>query len=142
VYVVDKESKDIVWEYGGDYRGGISGGHEASMIPKGLPGAGNILVIDNGSIEHKGESFILEINPQTKKLEWVFDIGKGFFTGTRGSVQRLPNGNTFISEDNTGRILEVTRDSEIVWQYETNTTSSRAQRYDYDHCPQLAALYP
>ena len=34
-----------------------------------------------------------------------------------GSQQRLPNGNTLISETNNGRILEVTRDADVVWEY-------------------------
>ncbi|MCB0337591.1 MAG: aryl-sulfate sulfotransferase, partial [Bdellovibrionales bacterium] len=112
VFLVARDSGEIVWEYGGDYRGGISGGHEAHMIEKGLPGEGNILVLDNGAVVHRGHSFILEINPITLKLEWIYDVGEKFWTGTRGSVQRLPNGNTLISEDNTGRAFEVTNDKQ------------------------------
>ncbi|MCB0339973.1 MAG: aryl-sulfate sulfotransferase, partial [Bdellovibrionales bacterium] len=48
IFVVDRESKEIVWDYTGDYEGGLQRGHEAYMIPKGYPGAGNILVLDNG----------------------------------------------------------------------------------------------
>ncbi len=31
--------------------------------------------------------------------------------------QRLPNGNTLITESSGGRIFEVTRDGEIVWEF-------------------------
>ena len=104
------------------------------MIAKGLPGAGNILVLDNGSVVHKGESYILEINPTSKKVEWVYDAGKDFWTGSRGSTQRLANGNTLISEDNTGRIFEVTYNTkEIVWEYNANIQISRAKRYPKDY---------
>ena len=34
-----------------------------------------------------------------------------------GSVQRLPNGNTLISESEKGHVIEVTPDKEIVWEY-------------------------
>jgi hypothetical protein len=34
--IVDRESGDIVWEYAGNYKGGLSYGHEAHMIPPGL----------------------------------------------------------------------------------------------------------
>ncbi len=129
IFIVDKDSGKIVWEYEGDYKGGISGGHEAHMIPKGFPGAGNIMVLDNGSMVHKGASFVLEINPLTKKLDWIYDVGKDFWTGTRGSIQRLSNGNTLITEDNTGRIFEVTKDKELVWQYKGEHQTSRASRY-------------
>jgi len=33
------------------------------------------------------------------------------------STQRLVNGNTFICESNTGRVFEVTKEGEIVWEY-------------------------
>jgi hypothetical protein len=138
VFLVDKPSGQVVWNYGGDYRGGLSGGHEVNMIEKGLPGEGNILVLDNGSAHHHGESIVLEINPTTNKIEWKYEAGKQFFTGTRGLIQRLPNGNTFIAEDNTGRSFEVTKAGEIVWEYRTNTLSSRAQRYPEGFAPQLA----
>jgi hypothetical protein len=35
----------------------------------------------------------------------------------RASQQRLANGNTLITESSGGRILEVTRQGEIVWQF-------------------------
>lgn len=140
IYLIDKDSGNIVWEYGGDYKGGLSGGHEASMIPAGLPGAGNILVLDNGTKYHRGRSFILEIDPQTSKPVWIYDVGKKFFTETRGSVQRLSNGNTLISEDNTGRLFEVTVDKETVWELKSSQLSSRSRRYDLDYCPQFGEL--
>lgn len=138
ILVIDKETKDTVWEYSGDYRGGLSGGHEAHMIAKGLPGAGNILVVDNG--RDRKETFILEVNPQTKQLEWVYDVGENFFTRAAGSVQRLPNGNTLISEDLRGRVFEVTPDRETVWEFsrgfqgeETMTRINRARRYPIEY---------
>lgn len=136
VLIVDRESKEVVWQYRGDYKGGLGGGHEPHMIEKGLPGAGNILIFDNGSDVHHKRSFILEINPQTKKVEWVYDKGREFYSVTRGSAQRLPNGNTLISEDRSGRVFEVTPEQETVWQYQSADPTSRAHRYAYDYCEQ------
>jgi hypothetical protein len=34
-----------------------------------------------------------------------------------GSAQRLPNGNTLITEASFGRFFEVTKEGEIVWDY-------------------------
>ena len=59
IFIIDKETGDIVWEYHGDYRGGLQGQHEAYMIEKELPGAGNILVFDNGSSTAYGWKKIL-----------------------------------------------------------------------------------
>jgi hypothetical protein len=132
--IVDRESGKLVWEYNGDYRGGISGGHEPHMIEKGFPGAGNILIFDNGTSSHLGESIALEINPVTKEVVWTYEDGENFHSRTRGSLQRLKNGNTLISEDTGGRVFEVTAEGEIVWEYKGEEQVSRAQRYPYDYC--------
>ena len=140
VYIIDKESKEVVWKYKGDYRGGISGGHEAHMIKKGLPGAGNILVFDNGRKNHPQQSFALEVNPVTKEVVWVYDAGKELYSEARGSVQRLPNGNTLISEDQTGRCFEVTPEKEIVWQYTDELEINRCGKYELSYAPQFKNL--
>ncbi len=138
--LIDRESDEIVWEYEGDYKGGLSGGHDAYMIPKPLPGAGNILAFDNGRYTHQGESYVLEINPLTKEVVWVYDVGKAFHSNSAGSMQRLPNGNTLISEDLTGRTFEVTKEKEIVWEYKGNFRTARSHRYPADFAPQLDKL--
>lgn len=55
IAIIDKQSGKIVWQLGPDYSkpelkhiGWIIGQHHAHMIPQGLPGAGNILIFDNG----------------------------------------------------------------------------------------------
>ena len=127
--IIDRDSKEVVWSYTGDYKGGLDGSHEAHMIAEGLPGAGNILIFDNGVKIHKKESYILEINPVTKDVVWVYDAGKDFHSLRRGAVQRLPNGNTLISEDLKGRCFEVTPTQEIVWSYEAEYGINRCYRY-------------
>jgi hypothetical protein len=60
------------------------------------------------------------------------------------SAQRLPNGNTLITEGNGGRIIEVTAGHEIVWEYISPyrhrmlkiTLIYRAYRTPYDWAPQ------
>lgn len=143
VYIIDRETKEIVWEYGGDYFGGLSGQHEPYMIPKGLPGAGNVMIFDNGAspwkdLGHAGRSYVLEINPMTKELVWVYEGGTQFHSTYTSSAQRLWNGNTLICESEEGRIFEVTPEKETVWEHVARTP--RAYRYPYDHCPQTAAL--
>ena len=143
VYIIDRDTKEIVWEYGGDYFGGLSGQHEPYMIPKGLPGAGNVVIFDNGAspwkdLGHAGRSYVLEINPMTKELEWVYDKGAQFHSTYTSSAQRLWNGNTLICESEGGRIFEVTPEREIVWEHVAKTP--RAYRYPYDYCPHTAAL--
>ena len=40
-----------------------------------------------------------------------------FFSPFISNAQRLPNGNTLITEGSDGRIFEVTAEHEIVWEY-------------------------
>jgi hypothetical protein len=148
IYIVDKDTKQVVWEYTHHYQGGMAHCHESQMIEKGLQGAGNIIFFDNGLFpkhrDHSGQTIILEINPVTKDIVWKYEtLGYSnikFFSKTKGSMNRLPNGNTFISEDNTGRLFQVNAEGDIVWEYVNRTDTSRAAPYAYDYCPQLKAM--
>lgn len=147
--IVDRDSREIVWRYEGDYKGGLSGQHDSHMIEKGLPGAGNIIVFDNGSsptenLAHCGCSFVLEIKPTTKEVEWVYDDGERFHSNFTSSCQRMPNGNTLILEAAHHRFFEVTPEGEVVWEHiwPDPETPQRAYRYPYDYCPQMASLEP
>ena len=79
-------------------------------------GGKNLLVFDNQG-DH-GRSRVLEIDPATQQLLWSWSNKDGSLRSkTNGSVQRLPNGNTLITESNQGRVIEVTKDHRIVWEY-------------------------
>jgi Arylsulfotransferase (ASST) len=148
VYIIDKETKKIVWEWTHTYKGGMSHQHEPIMIPKGMPGEGNIILFDNGLFprhrDHNGVSIVFEFNPVTKDTVWKYETygysNQKFFSKTKGSISRLPNGNTFISEDNNGRIFQVTPAGDIVWEYVNRSDVSRAIAYPYDYTPQLKAM--
>ena len=72
-----------------------------------------------------------------------------FFSYDSASAQRLPNGNTFITEAAQGRFFEVTPELEIVWEYiipffkaeaavDAGTDWREGQSpYDYDWVAQL-----
>lgn len=145
VYIIDRETYEIAWEYTGDYFGGLSGQHEPHMIEKGLPGEGNILIFDNGAspwidLGHAGASYVLEVNPITKEVVWVYDRWQQFHSTYTSSAQRLANGNTLICESVSKRVFEVTPEGETVWEYVAAEGTPRSYRYPYDHCPQSAAL--
>lgn len=177
--VTDKETGKVVWSLGPNYDttpelrelGWIIGQHHAHMIPKGLPGEGNILLFDNGGWAGYGApnpgspngfnnamrdySRVLELDPTTLKIVWQFtpkelgfeypvDFAK-FYSPFISSAQRLPNGNTLITEGSDGRIIEVTANHEIVWEYISPYWGKamnmnmlyRAYRIPYDWVPQL-----
>lgn len=128
VFIVDKDSGDIVWQIGPEDSLTI-GQHDAQMIPDGLPGAGNILIFDNGSDGgypwkiSVNYSRVIEVDPITKQVVWeynAFNSGNppwSFFSPRISGAQRLPNGNTFICDGMFGRLFEITADGEIVWEY-------------------------
>jgi len=148
IYIIDKESKEIVWEGTHHYNGGMSHSHEPEMIEKGLPGAGNILLFDNGLFTtnrvHTGQTYIVELNPITQEVKWVYETegysNIKFFSKTMGTQKRLPNGNTFISEDNTGRLFQVKPDKTIVWEFVNRGGTTRPSVVAYDFTPQLRAI--
>ena len=160
----------IVWQMGPDFGSSpelrairqIIGQHNAHFIPKGLPGAGNLMVFDNGGASGYGRptslapngsgifarptSRVLEIDPLTLKLVWSYTLPTFFATNISGA-QRLLNGNTLITEGPDGRVFEVTREGTIVWEYvfplfsgtgarPTNSVY-RAYRLPYEWIPQL-----
>jgi len=66
---------------------------------------------------------VLELDPITLEVKWQYPapgpgMGAGrLYSALVSSAQRLPNGNTLITEGNSGRIIEVTVGQEIVWEY-------------------------
>lgn len=154
IWIIDRKSGKIVWKVGPDYTatpelrklGQIIGQHHAHLIPKGLPGAGNILVFDNGGSAGYGapnpgavkgvsnavraSSRVLEFDPITLEIVWEYSARTSgyeafkFFSHYISSAQRLPNGNTLIDEGADGRIFEVTPAHEIVWEYVVPFTDS------------------
>lgn len=109
IAIVDPEKEKLIWKWGS---GNIDMQHYPSLLDNG-----NILVFDNGP--HRGYSRILEINPLTGKIIWQYKTNppQDFFSPYEGSCQRLPNGNTLICESGKGRVFEVTKDGEMVWEF-------------------------
>ena len=111
--------------------------HQTHWIPEGLPGAGNILVFNNGhefGRQQRGYSSIVELAPPVDgynyrlapgraygpaEPEWTYTATPpaDFYAPYRSGVQRLPNGNTLICIANKGTVLEVTPDGKTVWKY-------------------------
>ena len=136
--IISGKTGAVVWRLGpelptsqpGAEVGQLVGPHHAHMIPHGLPGAGNILVFDNGGYSGYGGadgyprherwySRVVEIDPRAMKKVWEYGPKVGvekLFSPALGSAQRLPSGNTFISSGAEGRLLEVTQTGAVVWK--------------------------
>jgi len=110
VVILYKETKEILWTWG---PGEISVQHMPRMLENG-----NILIFDNGK-HVRNYSRVIELDPVKKEIVWDYmaDPPQSFFTAESGSAQRLPNGNTLITESNKGRVFEVTEEGKIVWEW-------------------------
>lgn len=168
IIAIERATGKKVWSYGGHLPGEygrLGGQHDATVIPEGYPGAGNVLVFDNGTglpsveaakaywgIDH---SRILEIDPKTKRVVWVyqhvdqdwdFPIEQSFFFYAPyiSGAQRLPNGNTFICDGPSGRLFEVTRRGRIAWEFINPESRAiyRAYRYGADSPELLGKTLP
>jgi hypothetical protein len=108
--LLDVDREEIVWATTGPWRAQ----HDPDVLPNG-----DLIVFDNrGSFESQPGTRIIEYNPATHAITWRYgDTEKLLDSAIRGSQQRLPNGNTLITESSGGRLLEVTSDGEIVWEY-------------------------
>ena len=149
IAIISRKTKKIVWRVGPSYDKGqpghelgqIVGQHHAHIIPYGLPGAGNVLLFDNGGLAGYGEnrairtySRVLEFNPITMKKVWEYrgkEFKKGIFSMLFGSAQRLPNGNTLLAVGMDGQLLEVNSAGKTVWSFKTVGDPDGTQRYLY-----------
>lgn len=111
IAVLDPDSETITWAM----RGFWVGQHDPDLLPDG-----RLLLFDNnGNFGPGGRSQVVEFDPQTLGIAWRYagDPQRPFESIIRSSQQRLSNGNTLITESDGGRLLEVTVDGRIVWEF-------------------------
>ena len=111
--------------------------HQTHWIPPGLPGAGNILLFNNGN-EFEGDrrhySTIDEITPPVDgyryrraenaayppdEFAWTYAAATptDLYSPVWSGAQRLPNGNTLVTNGTAGAIFQVTPDGGTAWKY-------------------------
>ena len=116
--------------------------HGPNWVAPGLPGAGNLLVHNNGvgrsgaKPENQLESMLWslrrlvlgntgdyttidEIDADTGRIVWRFRAAdpQAISSFKMGSAYRLPNGNTHVTSGQYGHLFEVTPQGEVVWEY-------------------------
>lgn len=106
IAVIDPKTGELRWSWG---QNELDRQHHATFVEQD-----HILIFDNQPDARR--SRVLEIDPRTEKIVWEYSPPK-FFSFSRGSAQRLPNGNTFITESDRGRVREVNKSGQIVWEY-------------------------
>jgi hypothetical protein len=107
--------------------------HDAQWIPDDCPGAGHVLIFNNGL--DRGYSTVVEIVPPMddrgnyilapgraygpEKPVWIYQAANptDFYSSEISGAHRLPNGNTLICAGVRGTFFEVTPAGETVWKY-------------------------
>ena len=127
--------------------------HDANWIKSGLPGAGNILVLNNNTVFKPGAGG----NAEKGRLSQVFELrlpiqsdgsyhcseGKPFevetilhwedphfYAAFQGGARRLPNGNTLLTDTVKRLVLQVNAKGEIVAEYKGLAPVYKAFMYD------------
>ena len=112
--------------------------HDASWIKPGLPGAGDILIFNNGAnrpgshystvdeivppVNGTGVYYLepgTSYGPATQTWMYFGSPPTSFYASHLSGAQRLADGDTLICNGETGKIFEVTPEGSTVWQYYT-----------------------
>jgi len=109
IVVLDQDTYRPLWAWG---EGELQWPHLPTMLPDG-----RILIFDNGV--KRMSSRLLELDPLSGEIVWEYAAAtpEDFYTPGRGAAQRLPNGNTLVSESDQGRAFEITPQGEMVWRW-------------------------
>ena len=121
--------------------------HGVNWIPEGYPGEGNLLLFNNfhsgnnaavleieTPIQNDGSYELLGNDPYGPD-SWVWIYNTNISSQMQSGAFRMQNGNTFITEAEDARILEVTYSGYIEYDYSWpgNTTMiARAMKYPLD----------
>lgn len=135
---------DILYRWGNpqSYRAGTKADqrlfaqHDAHWIPAGSPGAGHVMIFNNGGGRPDGnyssvDEVVLPADEEgnyartpgeafgPREPVWSYRAPKKdeFFAFIMAGANRLPNGNTLICDSISGNVFEVTPEGETVWKY-------------------------
>lgn len=109
IAIIDLLGGRTIWSWG---PGKLSRQHHPTILDNR-----NFLIFDNGVVNEV--SRVVELNPLKERITWQYhprDSAK-FYSPSRGGNQRLPNGNTLITDSDNGRAFEVTAEGKIVWEF-------------------------
>ena len=168
---------DFLYRYGNPlaYRAGtvddqvLFRQHDSRWIEAGRPGAGNIMVYNNGSNRPEGlyssiDVIVTPVDGQGRYpnlfpgvpfgpfgLNWEYtgDPPEDFFSPFISGAERAVNGNTVICEGRDGHLFEVTSEGDVVWSYRNaagkNGIAAQGEQpsaHIVFRCTRLAADHP
>ena len=111
LYTVNLENGAVEWATMGAWHGQ----HNPRFLENG-----NIVMFDNlGNFKAGGPSRVIEVELETGNIVWEYTgtPEQPLYSMFNAMVEPMPNGNIMVTESLTGRIFELTRDKEVVWEY-------------------------
>jgi len=121
IAIIDPDRELVVWAMSGAWR--------RQHDPELLEG-GTMLLFENYAIRPgvpiaDATSRVVEFDPFTQEVVWEYrgTPESPLFSSLMGTAQRLPNGNTLITESDFGRAIEVTGEGRIVWEFNSPHTA-------------------
>ncbi|WP_223279690.1 aryl-sulfate sulfotransferase [Streptomyces sp. SDr-06] len=114
VVVIGRDTGEVLWR---TEPGTVSQQHHPSELPDG-----NLLVFDNGVYRPGHDvpySRLVELDRASGAVVWEYHdpARESFFAPFMGAAQRLPNGNTLVTDSPAGRLFEVTREGYLCWEF-------------------------
>lgn len=116
VFVISRATGEVVWRIAAPT---VCQQHCAHQINE----QGDILILDNG-VFRPGLAMPFSraiVVSKDQDIKWEYKDrstgGLGFFTPFMGSAQKLGNGNVLICEAATGRVIEVTEEGGVAWEF-------------------------
>lgn len=117
--MIEIETGDVIWMSPKDV---VALPHDATLTD-----SGTILMFDNGLFRNSPLPVLMsgavEIESRLNEVTWSWNGGSSviekmqFASHFMSGAQRLPSGNTLITASPLNRIIEVTPDGAIVWNY-------------------------
>lgn len=117
--MIEIETGNVIWMSPKDV---VALPHDATLTQ-----TGTILMFDNGLFRNSPLPVLMsgavEIESRLNEVTWSWNGGSSviekmqFASHFMSGAQRLPNGNTLITASPLNRIIEVTPDGTIVWNY-------------------------
>lgn len=112
IALFDLENRTVRWAQTGPWH--VQ--HEPTILADG-----RMMVFDNrGRVTDRGlRSRVIEMDVRTQKILWAYEgtPEHDFHSGVCGAAYRLPNDNTLIVSSTEGKVVEVNRDGQIVWEW-------------------------
>ncbi|MCB9983844.1 MAG: hypothetical protein H6861_09280 [Rhodospirillales bacterium] len=137
--VMDPETEQVTWASYGPWKGQ----HDPE-----IQNDGTVMMFDNqGNLKpDQGASRVLQIDLNDLSIVWEYGGTKEspLFSDYNSSIQILPNDNVLVTESHAGRIFEVTRDKEIVWEFWNPKRLIVKESRDgeqYNNTPHIASVF-